>query len=254
MLCVSWIRLYPLQRSHWISICCPPAILLIKVRKVKHNKKPFWWPQWKDINCELAKKNFNRLILHFERKQAIYSMINDICISIRGHQGRIISKGKNMMRTAKKETKMTRFPAPGIEPWPRTATWCGQMLYPLSCGELVNINGWILKSSFRCPTHCKDQAKKHMPSSMRRKQSPLQWFATESISIRWTLAAQLLRLLFLFPFPLFFFIKGVSMGFTDSPKTASNMAVRSKKLQLLTVSCKKCQTKKIFLVTKVQRY
>ena len=151
--------------------------------------------------CSKASPQF----LHLERKQAIYSMINDICISTWGHQGRIISKGKNMMRTAKKETKMTSFPAPGIEPWPRTATWCGQMLYPLSCGELVNINGWILKSSFRCPTHCKDQAKKHMPSSMRRKQSPLQWFATESISIRWTLAAQLLRLLFLFPFPLFFF-------------------------------------------------
>ena len=44
------------------------------------------------------------------------------------------------------------------------------------------------------------------------------------------------------------------MGFTDSPKMASNMAVRRKNLQLLTVSCKKRQTKKIFLVTEMQRY
>ena len=55
----------------------------------------------------------------------------------------------------KKIDKMTSFPAPGIEPWPRTATWCSQMLYPLSCGELVSMMDWILKSCFRCPAHRK---------------------------------------------------------------------------------------------------
>ena len=42
--------------------------------------------------------------------QAICSMINDICISTWGHQGRIISKGKNMMRTAKKRNKNDKIP------------------------------------------------------------------------------------------------------------------------------------------------
>ena len=79
-------------------------------------------------------------------------------------QRRVIRKEKNMMRKLKKKkkkgkkkkTKMTSFPASGIEPWPRTATWCGQMLYPLSCGELVSMWDWTLMSCFRCPTCCKD--------------------------------------------------------------------------------------------------
>ena len=66
---------------------------------------------------------------------------------------------------------MTRFPAPGFEPWPRTATWCGQMLYPLSCGELVNIYEYILNSYVRCRTQCKDQAHKHRSYSIGRQES-----------------------------------------------------------------------------------
>ena len=86
-------------------------------------------------------------------------------------QRRVIRKEKDMMRKMKKKkrTKMTSFPAPGIEPWPRTATWCGQMLYPLSCGELVCMEAWILKLCFRCLTYCKDQAYKHMRYSIGQK-------------------------------------------------------------------------------------
>ena len=62
-----------------------------------------------------------------------------MCISISGHQRPIISKDKIMRRKPKKLTKMTRFPSPGFDPWPRTATWYGQMLYPLSCEEFVNV-------------------------------------------------------------------------------------------------------------------
>ena len=116
-------------------------------------------------------------ILHFEQRQAIHPMINDFCNSISGHQRLIISKKKNMM-CKQKRNKNDKIPATGIEPWPRTATWCGQMLYPLSCGELVNILGWILESCFRCPTHCNDQAWKHKRSSIGRKESRfngLQW-------------------------------------------------------------------------------
>ena len=126
--------------------------------------------------------NFCSDASHLEKKHEIYSLINDMCISMWGHQRRIISRKKKYDEKTEKETEVTRFPAPGFEPWPRTATWCGQMLYPLSCGELVNIIGWILKSSFRCPTHCKDQALKHMRYSIGRKESPLQWFAIDPIS------------------------------------------------------------------------
>ena len=47
-------------------------------------------------------------------------------------------QGEKYDEKTKKGTKMTRFPVPGFEPRPRTATWCSQMLYPLSCGELVD--------------------------------------------------------------------------------------------------------------------
>ena len=86
---------------------------------------------------------------------------------------------KNLMTKPKKEAKMTRFPAPGFEPWPRTATWCSQMLYPLSCGELVNNADGILKSCFRRLTHCKDQAWKHTCYSIGRREFSLQWFAID---------------------------------------------------------------------------
>ena len=126
--------------------------------------------------------NFGFDASHLEKKHAIYSLISDMCISMWGHQRRIISHKKKYDEKTEKETKVTRFPAPGFEPWPRTAKWCGQMLYTLSCVELVNIAGWILKSCFRCPTYCKDQALKHMRYSIGRKESPLQWFAIDPIS------------------------------------------------------------------------
>ena len=160
----------------WRYMVC---VLVYKdIRDVLSARRKIWWVSKKEI------KMHNLLIwcissmLHFEQKQAIYPMINDMCNSISGHQRLIISKKKNMMSKQKREIKMTRIPAPGIEPWPRTATWCGQMLYPLSCGELVNILGWILESCLRCPTHCKDQAWKHKRSSIGQKESRfngLQW-------------------------------------------------------------------------------
>ena len=113
-------------------------------------------------------------IWHFEQKNVIDLMINDMCINKNRRHRRVIRKEKNMMRKMKKKkgkkkkTKMTSFPAPGIEPWPRTATWCSQMLYPLSCGELVGMWDWTLKSCFRCPT----------------KETSLQWFGIVSISER----------------------------------------------------------------------
>ena len=48
-------------------------------------------------------------ILHFEQKQAIYPMINDMCNSISGHQRHIISKKKNMM-SKKKRNKNDKIP------------------------------------------------------------------------------------------------------------------------------------------------
>ena len=48
-------------------------------------------------------------ILHFEQKQAIYPMINDMCNSISGHQRLIISKKKNMM-SKKKRNKNDKIP------------------------------------------------------------------------------------------------------------------------------------------------
>ena len=101
-----------------------------------------------------------------------------ICVTVYQDINDLLSARRKIWWVRKKEIKMTRFPATGIEPWPRTATWCGQMLYPLSCGELVNILGWILESCFRCPTHCNDQAWKHKRSSIGRKESRfngLQW-------------------------------------------------------------------------------
>ena len=68
-------------------------------------------------------------------------MINDICINNYWQLGERYDvkneKEKKKKKIIKKEDKNDKFPAPGIEPWPRTASWCGQMLYPLSCGELV---------------------------------------------------------------------------------------------------------------------
>ena len=101
-----------------------------------------------------------------------------ICVTVYQDINDILSARRKIWWVRKKGIKMTRFPATGIEPWPRTATWCGQMLYPLSCGELVNIKGWILKSCFGCPKHVKDQAWKHKHSSIGRKESRfngLQW-------------------------------------------------------------------------------
>ena len=92
---------------------------------------------------------------------------------------RLLVKKKLSVEKTKKETKTTRFPAPGFEPWPRTATWCSQMLYPLSCGELVNNADGILKSCFRRLTHCKDQAWKHTCYSIGRREFSLPWFAID---------------------------------------------------------------------------
>ena len=98
-------------------------------------------------------------------------MINDMCIKKKKKTSKTCyQEGERYdEKNEKKEsTKMTSFPAPGIEPWPRTATWCGQMLYPLSCGELVGMWDWTLKSCFRCST----------------METSLQWFGIVSISER----------------------------------------------------------------------
>ena len=120
--------------------------------------------------------NFCSDASHLKQKRAIYSLVKDMCISTWGHWKHFISWEKNVMRN-----QMKKFPAPGFEPWPRTATWCSQILYPLNCGELVDHAVWILKSCFRCPMHCKDQALKHMRYSREWKRSPLQWFAIDSV-------------------------------------------------------------------------
>ena len=77
-------------------------------------------------------------------------VINLICVSKKKDiKGLLLVRRKIWWKKCckkKRKTKMTSFPAPGIEPWPRTATWCGQMLYPLSCGELVGMYDWTLKS------------------------------------------------------------------------------------------------------------
>ena len=116
-------------------------------------------------------------IWHFEQKNVIDLMINDMCIKRKKTSKTCYQEGERYdEKNEKKEsTKMTSFPAPGIEPWPRTATWCSQMLYSLSCGELVGMWDWTLKSCFRCPT----------------KETSLQWFGIVSISER-----KLFRLIF----------------------------------------------------------
>ena len=71
------------------------------------------------INCKIPFRpsyNMHNLliwcissILHFEQKQAIYPMINDMCNSISGHQRHTISKKKNMM-SKKKRNKNDKIP------------------------------------------------------------------------------------------------------------------------------------------------
>ena len=54
-------------------------------------------------------------ILLLEQKHTIYSMINDMCISISGHQRPIISKDKNMIKKNQKRNKKTKFSAPEFD-------------------------------------------------------------------------------------------------------------------------------------------
>ena len=115
-------------------------------------------------------------------EQKAYNLIDDkwyVCQYMRT-QKKYYQQGEKYDENQKLGTKMTRFPAPGFEPWPRTATWCSQMLYPLSCGELVNFWGWISNSYVRCPPHCKNQAYKHRRYHRGRQESPFQWFAIDS--------------------------------------------------------------------------
>ena len=98
-------------------------------------------------------------LFYFLRKCIKSNRLQTIFVSVYEDTKDLLSaRRKIWWENPKKGTKMTRFPAPGFEPWPRTATWCGQMLYPLSCGELVDNSSWILKSCFRRSMHRKDEA------------------------------------------------------------------------------------------------
>ena len=79
-------------------------------------------------------------ILLLEQKHTIYSMINDMCISISGHQRPIISKEKNMIKKIKKETKKQNSLRQNLT---------------LISDTLVNIIGSVLNSCFKFPLHCK---------------------------------------------------------------------------------------------------
>ena len=79
-------------------------------------------------------------ILLLEQKHTIYSMINDMCISISGHQRLIISKDKNMIKKTKKETKKQNSLRQNLT---------------LISDTLVNIIGSVLNSCFKFPLHCK---------------------------------------------------------------------------------------------------
>ena len=124
--------------------------------------------------------NFCSDASHLEKKHEIYSLINDMCISQTSKTD--YQPEEKIWWENRKRNRSDKIPRARVWTLTTDRNMVRSNALPTELRGTCQHRRLNLKSCFRCPTHCKDQALKHMCYSIGRKESPLQWFAIDPIS------------------------------------------------------------------------